>query len=247
MRRGRRWPRRVATAAIVLLALHGAAWLAAMLRLEAELGMRRQELDAQGWRVSAGPARWAGWPLAARLDLDAPAVQSPGATAWRSAAARFGASLARPLWLVTELDGPHVLTLGGIDVPVRTARLTVAARLVGQPQRSTLAVRGLHAEGPGGTLAIGALDLQATTDPAAAPGSVAAAIAATAADLDLPSPVMARAPGGYGARIPALALDASITAPLPPARPRAGMPRPGAPPAAGSGSTASRCAGASLT
>lgn len=211
-----RWARRALAAALLLLAVHGAVWLAALWRLEAELGARRQALVDLGWQVAAGPTHWAGWPLAARLDVDGLDVKTPdGSAGWRSGTARFGIALARPLWLATTLDGPHAATLGGVEVPVQAANIALSARLIGQPVRSELVLRDLRAEGPGGVLAIAALDLHATNDLFAPAGRVALTVSATASDVALPSPVMARARGGFGPRIPALALDGSITAPLP--------------------------------
>jgi hypothetical protein len=216
MRPRRRWQRRAVVAAIVLLVVHGAVWFGALWRLEAELAAREQELVAQGWEVTAGPAHWAGWPLAARLDIDGLAVTAPDkVTAWRSPKARFGFEFVRPLWLVSDLAGLHTLRVGGVEVPVQAGRLTLAIRLVGQPIRSELTVRGLRAEGPGGVLAIGRLDLRAANDPRAGAGQVALTVSGDAAEIDLPSPIMARTGSSFGPRIGALGLDASLTGPLP--------------------------------
>jgi hypothetical protein len=212
----RHWPRRILYGAILLLALHGAAWLGTLWLLEGELAVRRQELAAQGWQVALGGSRWTGWPLAARIDLHDVSLRSPdGRSGWHSAAVRFGIRITRPLWLVAEFAGPHTMTIAGIEVPVRTGRLAVAGRLLGVPVRAETTVLGLRAEGPGGVLAIETLDLRTSTDPRAAPGQVAATLSASATGIELPSPLLARSPHDFGPRIPALALEGSITAPLP--------------------------------
>ena len=155
--------RRAATviASVVLLAFaaHGAAWFIACRRLEQGAADAVIQARAEGWAVSSGAPRRAGWPLAAEIDYPDLVVAGgpesfPPELTWRAEALRLRLSLAAPATLVVEPAGRQTLQAAGLPaLPFSARRMALSLPLTsGAPP--TAAIDALTASVGGGALTV---------------------------------------------------------------------------------------------
>lgn len=87
------------TALLAVAALHGAGWLYASQKVRAEAESYLDGLRGEGWTVTHLPARLAGWPLAAAVQVPGLAVDGSGAgvpVAWTAAEVRIAVAATQP-------------------------------------------------------------------------------------------------------------------------------------------------------
>lgn len=228
--RRRVWPWLVA-ALLAVAVLHGALWWAATTRLEQALESTVVRMRADGWTVSHGTPRRAGWPLAAALDvpdvsLAGPVGTIPGGVAWQTPLLRGEWRPLQPRQLLLQAFGTQRLRLG----PTASAELTADALQAvlplvapGSPRQAMLTGTDVRLTGEGWTEAATIAALHVGLEepgPVRSEGSgpVEAApprrsLHVAAEEITLPAlPAGARWP--LGPRIATLSLDAAATGPL---------------------------------
>ncbi len=137
---------RVAAAAALLAALHGAAWFYAAGRVADEVQASLDALRAQGWAIAADAPRRGGWPWAAEalfssVEMDGAAAGVPAA--WRAGMVGIGVSAVHPATLQIIPTGAQQIRLGaGGWVPVTTGSLSLDADADGAVLSGTSLVIG---------------------------------------------------------------------------------------------------------
>jgi hypothetical protein len=208
MRRGLR----IALPIVLLVAVVGgdtAAWLAATGYLERGFdGWATRQREA-GWRVSSGPLRRGGWPIAATVTVPDLAVAEgadgvPGHVAWHANAAVLGLTVQNPTLLTADIQGSQTLRIEpGPEVSFTADRIHIEvplARASGAPIAS-LEVRNLRGAGT----TIGLLTGQATDGPTPT-------LTMSTEAIELPSDRQ----WPLGPHISSLAIDATLRGGLPP-------------------------------
>ncbi len=221
------------TTLAVLAAADSGVWFVATARLADSFAAWQVPRRAAGWTMSAGPPRWAGWPLAAalvlpELSLTGGASDLPGGLSWRAAEGELSVSLLRPRQLVLRLAGVQHLRLSTLRefaftaesfelaVPFDSPPLGPSSPDPAGPARlADITAAGLRVDSRGGALRIAGLTLHADSFSAAAQGEAALEVTGSAETIDLP-PLRGGVSWPPGSHIALVALDAALTGPLPP-------------------------------
>ncbi len=198
----------IAAAILVALVLDTTAWWLLTSRLITGAAAWQQARAAEGYRVSAGVPRRAGWPLRAIVALPdmVVAAGTPGSTdavAWQTDAVQLVYVPWRPKEVTVGLDGAQNLQLGmsqPITVQVETLDLVVPLDPSGQASGFAATARQLQLPLPSGRLSLD------TVSVVLGPADVRLSLSA----LTLPSPGLP-----LGVTIGSLDLHARSTVPLP--------------------------------
>jgi hypothetical protein len=196
-----------------LLAAHAALWFATASRLRSGFEDWAAAERAQGWSVSAGTPRRAGWPLAVAIDIPAPRIAGsfgiPGGLAWSAGTLTLAIVLRHPTELTLIAAGPQTLQIGPMPaVPYTADRLeaAVALTLQGPPSQADITIAALQAQLPDGELAVAETRLHLDSPPGDDRGLT---LAATAVDL----PPLGQI---FGRRLDRLDLDIRLAGTAPP-------------------------------
>lgn len=157
--------RRVAIAALVLVALDSVIWAAGCLVLERVSDGAAPVLASQGWAVAKGVGRWSGWPVACAIEWPdvaltaAPGVFPPGLD-WRVERLRLELGVTRPRTALLRVFGAQWLSMAGVPgITGRADSFVTEVDLTGtRPPRTE--ARQFVAALPGGTATIGEADFE---------------------------------------------------------------------------------------
>lgn len=225
--RRRVWPW-LAVVLLAVVALHGALWWVATARLEQALESTVARMRAEGWTVSHGMPRRAGWPLAAALDvpdvsLAGPVGAVPGGVVWQTPLLRGVWQPLQPRQLLLQASGTQRLRLGPaapVEVTADVLQAVLPLAASGGPRQAVLTGTGVRLTGEDWT---GAATIAALRVGLEEPGSVGSgatgaapsrrSLHAAAEEITLPAlPAGLRWP--LGPRIVTLSLDAAAVGPL---------------------------------
>jgi hypothetical protein len=181
-----------AVVAGVAVAGHGAVWWWVTERMQHHVAAAIAAPPQPGWQAAAGPMRRGGWPLAAVVEVAAPALAAPlgpgRVLGGRAERLTLTIALARPRTLVAELSGALRLQLGAVPAMEGTAGV-MRAHVPLDPSGDvpvTVEVEGLRATTPAGALSLARLDLALGGRSSAPRGAPALSVTLAARDLVLP-------------------------------------------------------------
>ncbi len=212
MGRLRRW--HLAATVLLLVGLHGAAWLAAAWHLRAALDALGQPQPGQNWRIERGAVRAAGWPLAAALEIEALRLTSAdGRTVFRIPNTRTEIALSHPTLTRIALSGTITVEVDGVMAAEFTASRAEASVALIAPHEAMLAVRDMQARTAAGPSALARFDIRAVANPAARASEIALSLDASAEGIDFAglAPVLR---GPLGGRIATATLSATLSGPI---------------------------------
>lgn len=182
-----------ALAAGIGVAGHGAVWWWVTERMQHQAAAGIAAPPQPGWQAAAGTMRRGGWPLAAIVRIDAPALaipMAPGqALRWQAERLTLTIALARPRTLVAELSGAQRVQAGAappIDATAAVMRALVPLDPSGD-EPVTVQVEGLRAVSLAGTARLARLDLAVGGRRTAQRGEPALSVTLSAHDLELPA------------------------------------------------------------
>ncbi|RZK93634.1 MAG: DUF2125 domain-containing protein [Methylobacterium sp.] len=160
-----RFRRRATLAVIAVVSFAVAAdtlvWVIACRRLD---DGAREAAAAAGWSLSADPARWRGWPVAAEIVLpnatlrSGPDIIPP--LAWTSGTQTLRLGALHPSRLTVSAAGPQSLTLADAPPLAFTAGSLVATLDLTQTDPATLDATDLDIAAPGGPVRIGTIGVE---------------------------------------------------------------------------------------
>ena len=164
-----RFRRRVTLAVIAVVSVAVVAdtvvWAVACRRLD---DGAREAVTAAGWSLSADPARWRGWPVAAEIVLpnatfrSGPDIIPP--LAWTSGTQTLRLAALHPSRLTVSAAGPQSLSLADAPPLAFTAASLVATLDLTQADPAVLSATDLDIAAPGGPVRIASARLDTRPD-----------------------------------------------------------------------------------
>jgi hypothetical protein len=225
----RRSLRRSLAVLILLLILLGAGWTGLWYfvagRLAADVTAWEQQERAEGWTITHGTPRRAGWPMAAGITLPGVSVSGgvrylPGGVAWQAGSVTLALDIRHPDALFIGVEGRQSLAVaGGPAVPFQATKFIgrMALRAGDRPGLIQLHATGLlaalkRADGTPEPLSIADLAAAVRADGTADAQSEALVAAARMTDVALPPNLVP----GFARTLQTAAFDLALSGPVPP-------------------------------